>query len=253
MTPPHERDDAQLREVIAEFRQALAALESEVLRRAQPRRGQGLPPARLEPSCEKLLQIVRLRCPGLLPSEQVPPGRVVDAVPVPAEAAAQMLKAALREAAARSLLGRQPRPDEELPSSLLWSDAGDELLVDLVKTDVTFGNGLVVVTIPVMCDQLPRLQDVVTVRFVVGLPDRPTGLMAAASRIPEGPLVVVRRWSEALTALAWQALLDMCTAVATQAGRDVDGTGLVPTALAATDEGLAVLPQALHDFQRVRP
>jgi hypothetical protein len=60
-------------------------------------------------------------------------------------------------------------------------------------------------------------------------------------------------WGEALTALAWQALLGVSSALAAESGRDVDGAGLIPVALTATKDGLQILTMARHAFDRVRP
>ena len=114
------------------------------------------------------------------------------------------------------------------------------------------GDGLVSVTIPVQCDQLPNGRDVVIVDLVLGTPGRPTGMLAAATE-PRGPRVVVRRWGEALLALAWQALLDTAGGVAGAAGADQDGAVLIPTGLTASQNGLAIIAQARHPFDRIRP
>ena len=68
-----------------------------------------------------------------------------------------------------------------------------------------------------------------------------------------GPLVVTEIWGEALTALAWQALLGVAAALAAESGRDVDGAGLIPVGLTATDAGLQILTMARHPFDRIRP
>jgi hypothetical protein len=91
----------------------------------------------------------------------------------------------------------------------------------------------------------------VTVDFVVGTPSRPTGLLAASTE-PRGPRVVVRRWGEALTALAWQAVLDATGGVAAAAGADRDGSVLIPVVLTASRDGIAVVGQARHEIDRVR-
>jgi hypothetical protein len=104
----------------------------------------------------------------------------------------------------------------------------------------------------VRCDQLPGERGVVDVDFVVGTPDRPTGLLAAATE-PRGPRVVIRPWGEALTALAWQSVLSSLGGVAAATGMDRDGASLIPTALTATPGGLNILVQARHEMDRLRP
>jgi hypothetical protein len=145
-----------------------------------------------------------------------------------------------------------PSDVNELPASVLWQEGADALMIEVARIDVRVGAGLVTVTIPVICDQLRRGRGVVDVDFVVGTPDRPTGLLAAATE-PRGPRVIVRRWSDALTALAWQSVLASLGGVAAAAGIDRDGAALIPTALTATPAGLGITVQARHDIDRVRP
>ncbi len=135
---------------------------------------------------------------------------------------------------------------------MLWQEGPDALMIDVARLDIRVGAGLITVTIPVICDQLPRGRGVVDVDFVVGTPDRPTGLLAAATE-PRGPRVVLRRWGAALTALAWQSVLGSIGGVAAAAGIDRDGAALIPTALTATPAGVSITVQARHDIDRVRP
>jgi hypothetical protein len=76
--------------------------------------------------------------------------------------------------------------------------------------------------------------------------------LLAAAADPRGPLVVVRRWGDALTALAWQAVLNSIGGVTAAAGSDLDGAPLIPAALTASASGFAVLGQARHEIDRVR-
>src|SRR5262249_42154416 len=135
--------------------------------------------------------------------------------------------------------------------TILLQDGNNELLVEVAGITLSFGDGTVVVSIPVRCDQVRRA--VVQVPFALGSSKRPAGLIAATESAPRGPLVVVEIWGEALTALAWQALLGVSSALARESGRDVDGAGLIPIALTATKDGLQILTMARHAFDRVRP
>ena len=202
-------------------------------------------------NCRALLEVLRKHCPDVLPGTDLDPGTVAKPVPLPPKQAGALLVDALRQSAATTATGRLPLPGAPLPDSVLWQDGADALLVDLVHSQVQLGDGQVTVVIPVRCDQLVRGVGQVRVLFAVGSPRRPAGMLAAASTHPEGPPVVVDRWGEPLTALAWQALLDLARAVAVHAGRDTDGAGLVPVALAASPDGLVVLPQARHPIDRV--
>ena len=51
--------------------------------------------------------------------------------------------------------------------------------------------------------------------------------------------------------LAWQALLGVAAALAAESGRDLDGAGLIPIGVTATENGLQVLTMARHAFDRV--
>ena len=135
---------------------------------------------------------------------------------------------------------------------MLWRNFGaGALLVEVAKVEVSVAEGEVDVTIPVRCDQLPDGVGQVLVRLVVGTAARPTGFFAAASAVPAGPPVVVQRWSEALTALAWQALLEVVKGVAANAGHDSDGAALVPVAIVASKDGLAIQAQARQVIDRL--
>ena len=209
--------------------------------------------ARLDDACLKLVEVVRQRCPGLLPGGPLKPGTPAGVVPIVTKSLAQLAVAAARTAAEVASSTGPVRGGDVTPSAVIWGEGADELLVQLSEIDLRVATGLVLVTIPVACDQLPDGRDVVTVPFAVGSPDRPAGLFAATERQPRGPAAVVARWGEALVALAWQALLDLTAGVAASSGVDMDGAPLVPAAVAATPDGLAVLPQARHPFDRVLP
>ena len=219
----------ELRAAAADFRGALARLDAELAdldnaadrererdRDRDAARGPGPDPVRrplgtaVDDNCRAMLEVLRKRCPGLLPAD-----------------------------------------DAELPSTVLWQEGADALLVEVARCEIALGDGEVTVTIPVRCDQLPDQVGRVVVRLVVGTAARPTGLFAATTTHPQGPPVVVQRWGEALTALAWQALLDVAGGVAKHAGRDADSVGLVPVALVTSKAGFVVLPQARHAIDRV--
>lgn len=241
---PHGADEALLADLAA------AGISPEGSRPAA-----GKPePARapLDDTCQRLLILVRQRCPGLLPADPLPPGIVAAPVPVDPKQTAGLLTIAARQAALAATGARLPADPAQLPASVLWQDGADALLVELAGIDVQVGDGLVTVSIPVQCDQLPNGREIIQVDIVLGTPGRPTGMLAAAAE-PRGPRVVVRRWGDALLALAWQALLDAAGGVAGAAGTDQDGAVLIPAALTASPNGLAIVAQARHPFDRVRP
>jgi hypothetical protein len=201
-------------------------------------------------ACAALLKELRARCPGLVPADPLPPGGVGAEVPVTPEALGPLVAAA----AGQALPGAQA--GGKAPDAVLWQQGVDALLVHVTTITTAVGDGWVTVTIPVTCDQIRTPagspSQPVTVTLVMGTADRPAGLFAAAPSRPDGPVVVTERWADALTALAWRALLDTVAGIAAAAGRDTDGSPLIPVAVAATGKGLLVQTQARHPFDRIR-
>lgn len=208
----------------------------------------GAPP--LDERCAALVKELRARCPGVLPSDPLPPGTPSEPVPVDPERFGGLVRVASRQAAARAASGRVPTSDKDLPSVVIWEQGALALAVNLGAIGMAVEEGVVTATIPVVCDQVPR-RGGARITFAVGTPERPTGLLAATTRAPEGPPVVIDAWGEALLALAWQALLDSAAGVAAHAGADTDGTPLVATAFAAAKDRVEVTPQARHPFDRL--
>jgi len=200
-------------------------------------------------ACAALLKELRARCPGLVPADPLPPSGVGPVIPVTPAALGPLVVAA----AGRALPGAETGGTS--PSAVLWQQGVDALLVRITAITTAVGDGWVTVTIPVTCDQIQSPAgspgQPVTVTFVMGTADRPAGLFAAAPSRPDGPAVVAERWADALTALAWRALLDTVAGIAAAAGRDTDGSPLIPVAVAATDKGLLIQTQARHPFDRI--
>lgn len=207
--------------------QAREAVRARVMRAAA-----GPPPE----YCKRLLAELRKNCPGLIPPDPLGAGQVGPEIPIDPKAAVTLVQAALRPARGDTILLREGE---------------NELLVEVAKIDLRFGDGTVIVAIPVRCDQVRRA--IVQVPFAIGSSKRRAGLIAATESAPRGPLVVIELWGEALIALAWQALLGVAAALAAESGRDVDGAGLIPVALTATEGGLQILTMARHPFDRIRP
>jgi hypothetical protein len=201
--------------------------------RARVVRAAAAPPSE---ECKRLLAELRKRCPGLIPPDPLGAGQVGPEIPLDPKTAQTLVQAALKPA----------RGD-----TILLHEGENELLVEVSGITLNFGDGTVVVAIPVRCDQARRA--IVQVPFALGSSKRRAGLIAATESAPRGPVVVTQIWGEALTALAWQALLGVSSALAAETGRDVDGAGLIPIALTATKDGLQVLTMARHAFDRVRP
>ena len=131
----------------------------------------------------------------------------------------------------------------------MWEDGDDQLLVHVGKVIVSVRRGLVLVSIPVACDQTGSAT--IQVPFAIGDEERPAGLLVATGTRPVGPAAVVDVWGEALTAFAWQTLLKVLTRLSFQAGTDQDGTGLIPVAIEASENSLNVRTLARHAFDRI--
>jgi hypothetical protein len=204
----------------------------------------------LEAECRRHLDFVRRNCPGMLPDGPTEPGTPIDPIPVDAERATALVRAAIRQAVSGQA---GQRPTDPAPDAVVWIDGADSLLVLLDSVTVRTADGWVTVGVDVACDQVRSPAGDrsvhVDIDLVVGTQKRPTGLLAAATT-PRGPSAIVDRWHDALVALAWQALLDTAAALSAAAGSDLDGTPLVPTRWTASSAGLTVGPQARHRFDR---
>lgn len=222
-------------------------------RAAATQAGQARPAAPpLSEECKRLLDLVRQRCPDLLPPAPLEPGTTTKPVPISSKDVGTLITLAVRQAVLEAAAEPVPTDPAGLPASVLWQDGSDALLVEVARIAVKVAEGVITVAIPVRCDQVTRGRDVVEVDLVFGTAARPTGLLAAATE-PRGPRVVVRRWGDALTALAWHAVLESIGGIAAAAGVDRDGSTLIPTAMTVSANGIAVLAQARHENDRVRP
>ena len=76
-------------------------------------------------------------------------------------------------------------------------------------------------------------------------------MFAATERRPRGPAIITGPWGDALVAFAWKILLTVAQGIAEGAGRDADGAGLIPAAIATNSDTITVLTQARHTFDRV--
>lgn len=128
----------------------------------------------------------------------------------------------------------------------VWVQGDSQLAIGLADVGIETRDGLIIVAIPVRCDQIEPAT--VTVTFAVGGRNRPAGLYAATERRPRGPAVVVDTWGPALVAFAWQCVLGLVSGLAGAIGKDTRGNVLVPAELEATPDGIRILPMARHRF-----
>jgi hypothetical protein len=200
---------------------------------------------RLSAECQRLLELIRKQCPDLLPASPVPTGTVTSPIRLPSDQATALFAPAAAVAA-----GLDPLATASAPSTVKWQEGDRELLVFPARVTARFGSGVIAVAIPVSCDQTG--DSVVYVSFVVGSPNQPAVLIAATDARPQGPGAIVDAWGDALIAFAWHVVLEVVRNVAGAAGRDVDGSRLVPIGLAASADSILIVPMARHPFDRKR-
>jgi hypothetical protein len=172
------------------------------------------------------------------PIKIVPPGGLVHPIRVPIADVGKLAVVAARHSSGLPRAGRT--------NEAVWTKGDSELVIGIGAVDVQTADGVIVVTIPVRCDQTGQSQ--VHVSFAVGDAKQPAGLYAATQRRPQGPAAVVDTWGEAIVAYAWQVVLQLANGLAGAAGRDAQGSRLVAAQLQASATGLNVLPMARHRF-----
>jgi hypothetical protein len=159
---------------------------------------------------------------------------------VPAEAANRVLRASVRLVADVPARGA---------GTLVWTQGDSELQVDLDGVRLACATGLVTVSVPVACDQLPK-GATVAVPLAVGSAARTAGLVMSTFDRLAGPALVTAVWSEALTAFAWEALVHLAQQLSGGVGKDAAGRALVPSSIGAEAGVLLVHPMARHDLGR---
>jgi hypothetical protein len=188
----------------------------------------------LSAECKRLLALVKERCPDLLPRDPLPAGTVGPEVTLNAPELAPLVTAAA---------------DPDRRGAIVWTLGDSELQVHTAKVSTRLERGLVIVSIPVRCEETGSSR--IDVPFAVGDDERPAGMFAATELRPRGPVVITGLWGEALVAYAWKILLAVAAGIAEGAGRDADGAGLIPAAIATSRESVTVLTQARHGFDRI--
>ena|SRR5262252_4624568 len=137
---------------------------------------------------------------------------------------------------ARGLLRTVAHDEAQGQGQVVWTSSAGELLVFVGALDLACAPGLVTVTVPVACDQVPS-GTIIAVPFGVGRPGQVTGLVMSTIDRPTGPDPVVDAWAPSLTAYGWGALLGVAVRVSARAG-----AGLVPASIGADEAALLILP-----------
>lgn len=152
----------------------------------------------------------------------------------------------IREDELSLLLRRSLAAEDEANMPFVWHRLDNELVVDIVRVRVAVREGLVLVGLPVRCDQARDGTELV-VPVAVGTPAEPAGLVATAETVARGQShLVVAVWGETAVAAVWLAFLDVCCRVAARAGQDGCCRPMLPGAVWAVPGVLGVVPQAQH-------
>jgi hypothetical protein len=172
--------------------------------------------------------------PGRLDPGQVPKG----ALTVPVDQAQQLLRAVVRFVV-------------DIPADtstvVVWEKDGSELWIDVATTTITCAEGLVRIGVAVGCDEIAK-PTAISVPIGVGSSTALAGLVMTTIERLDGPDLVTARWSEAITAFAWESLVELARRLSAQLGKDKSGLPLIPGALGATKGALLIQPIARNDL-----
>jgi hypothetical protein len=167
--------------------------------------------------------------PGAVPKDQLS---------VPVEQAQQLLRAIVRFVA-------------DIPADtstvIVWERDGSELWVDAGTTTIACADGLVTIGVTVNCDEL-RKPVAISVPIGVGSANAPAGLVMTTFDRLDGPDLITARWSEAITAFAWESLVELARRLAAHTGNDKAGLALIPGAIGASKGVLLIQPMSRNDL-----
>ena len=162
----------------------------------------------------------------------------------PIEVAEDALTFLLREALARG----------DASVSFVWRGLDSELAVDVGRVRVALREGLMLVGLPVRCDQAGGGRGEGTelvVPVAVGTPAGSAGLVGTVeTSARSASALVVAVWGETAVAATWLAFLEVCQRVAERAGEDARCQPMMPGAVWALPGVLGVVPQARHAIDR---
>lgn len=165
----------------------------------------------------------------------VPIGRTTkEPLRIPARDAQRLLRDVVR------LVADLPRDTTPV---LVWQQGANELEVATAATTITCDEGLVTIGVTVGCDQLDAAVQV-AVPFAVGTADSPTGLVMSTFTRLDGPAVVTDVWSDAITAFAWESLVELARRICAQLGHDTRSRALIPGGIAAGKGVLLIQPMS---------
>jgi hypothetical protein len=112
----------------------------------------------------------------------------------------------------------------DAPGKVVWVDGGDEALVHLDSLTSRIRGRTLVVSLELETDQTGRAP--VIVRFALGGPDEPAGLLAATDTVAHGHPILVSRWGAAVQAAVWSSLVALGADHAGQRGGVAGGLAI---------------------------
>ena len=168
------------------------------------------------------------------PDRTFKPGEVADPVPLPERVLERLIRAALVR--------------EEGGERIVWRHRGGEVLVHLDRTRLRVLEGFLLVGMTL--ETVETGVQELTVPFAVGTEERLAGLLVVSERRPRGHPSLVETWGEGVIAAALRAVLEVADVVAALLGSDDRDRPLRAGALVARAGELAVVPQAMHHYER---
>ncbi|MEY2465479.1 MAG: hypothetical protein QOH64_3617 [Acidimicrobiaceae bacterium] len=130
-----------------------------------------------------------------------------------------------------SRASREPGENAALPdvgtdvsTTVVWVDGADEALVHLDSVSSRAVGTTLVMSLDLETDETGRAP--VIVRFAMGAPDDPGGLVCATDEVPHGPPALVSRWGDAVQAALWSSLLNLAVDHAGQRGASPAAMGI---------------------------
>jgi hypothetical protein len=167
----------------------------------------------------------------------MPPGTVLDALEIPQAAAQTLFRPVIRFVA--------DVPAGSTPD-VVWQLGRNELLVHTDTARLVCTTGLVRISVDVDCDQIDQAV-MATVPIAVGTASAPTGLVMSTFSRVGAPAEVADVWSDAISAFAWEGLVELARRLCAALGEDDGGRPLVPVDIGGRPKLLTVTPMARHD------
>jgi len=114
-------------------------------------------------------------------------------------------------------------------TSVVWVDAGSEVMVYLDSVKVKIAGNVVAVSIDLESDQTGRTPLIVT--LALGATGDLAGMLAVTDDLPRGNGLLAARWGGAVTSAVWSALLGLLQDFASERRLNPAGFAVMPGVL----------------------